>query len=136
MSKALFRPLVAYYALTIALSWSVYLPLVAVKQGWVSWQIPFAIHYLAAFGPMLAAFIVTAATGGIPGLRELWGRMTRWRVGWKWALFSVLSPVAVLLLAMPVRRLGMYSQICSTWSKEPKPGPFWRTRKKPLPMLP
>ena len=105
MPDSRLRSLVAYYVLTIALSWSVYLPLVAVKQGWVDWQIPFPIHYLAAFGPMLAALIVTAATGGAGGLRELWERLTRWRVGWKWFLFSTLSPVAVFILTMPVVRL-------------------------------
>ncbi len=99
------HPLAAYYLLALAFSWLVELPLVAVRQGWVSWPIPFAVHYLAAFGPMLAALIVTALATGAAGLGELWGRITRWRVGWKWVLFSTLSPVAVFVICLPVVRL-------------------------------
>jgi hypothetical protein len=63
--------LVAYFSLAIAFSWAVYIPLVAVRQGWTSAPIPYSIHYLAAFGPALAALIVTALTSGKEGLREL-----------------------------------------------------------------
>jgi membrane protease YdiL (CAAX protease family) len=92
----------SYYFLALALSWLVELPLVAVRQGWINLPIPFAVHYLAAFGPLLAAVIVTALTGGRDGLKELWGRVTRWRVGWNWALFSIFSPVVIFALSMPV----------------------------------
>jgi uncharacterized protein len=78
------HPVLTYYLLALAFSWSILLLLGAVKQGWIDLQIPYSIHYLAAFGPMLAALITTAATSGVEGLRELWGRMTKWRVGWKW----------------------------------------------------
>jgi membrane protease YdiL (CAAX protease family) len=91
-----------YYFLALALSWLVELPLVAVKQGWIDLPISFAVHYLAAFGPMLAALIVTVLTSGRDGLKELWGRLTRWRVGWNWALFSIFSPVVIFALSMPV----------------------------------
>ncbi len=43
----------------------------AEKQGWIDVQVPYAIHYLAAFGPMLAALVVTAATSGKAGLKEV-----------------------------------------------------------------
>jgi hypothetical protein len=77
----------------------------AVKQGWIDLQVPFAIHYLAAFGPMLAALVVTAATSGEAGLKELWGRMTKWQVGWKWSSFCILSPAVVFALSIPIVRL-------------------------------
>jgi hypothetical protein len=99
------HPLAAYYLLALAGSWLVELPLVAIQQGWVDWPIPFSVHYLAAFGPMLAALVVTALTTGGPGLRELWGRITLWRVGARWWAFSALSPVAVFVLCLPVVRL-------------------------------
>lgn len=37
--------------------------------------IPFSTHYLVAYGPMLAAIVVTWLTDGRDGLRELFGRM-------------------------------------------------------------
>jgi len=98
-------PVLTYYILALAFSWSILLLLGAVKQGWINSRVPFAIHYLAAFGPMLAALVVTAATSGKVGLKELWGRMTRWRVGWQWALFCILSPAVVFVLTIPIVRL-------------------------------
>jgi membrane protease YdiL (CAAX protease family) len=92
----------AYFILTLAISWSIELPLVASAQGWITAPIPFAIHYLASLGPLLAALIMTWATGGADGLKELWGRITKWRVGSIGATFAFLSPVALFVLALLV----------------------------------
>lgn len=97
--------LAAYFILAIAFSWAVYIPLVAVRQGWTSAPVPFSMHYLASLGPALAALIVTALTSGQDGLRELGGRITRWRVGWGYASFAILSPVVLFLLAAIVVRV-------------------------------
>jgi membrane protease YdiL (CAAX protease family) len=95
-------PVAAYYILAIIFSWMIELPLVAIRQGWVEWQMPFSVHYLAAFGPMLAALTVTATTSGRAGLAELWSRITRWRVDWKWGLISISSPLLIFLLGLPL----------------------------------
>jgi len=95
----------SYYGLAVLFTWAVQLPLIAVRHGWTDAPIPFWLHYVASFGPTAAALIVTALTAGKEGLRELWHQITRWRVGWKWGLFSVLSPVAVFALCMPIVRL-------------------------------
>jgi uncharacterized protein len=97
--------LALYFFLAMLISWLIELPLIAVRQGWVDWSIPFSIHYLASFGPMLAALIVTALTSGTAGLRELWSRMIKWRVGWQYAAFALLSPVVIFVICMPVIRL-------------------------------
>lgn len=94
-----------YYVLALFFSWMIELPLAAVQQGWVAWEIPRSVHYLAAFGPMLAALIVTAAVSGRSGLNELWSRITRWRVGWNWFLISVGSPILMFFLSIAVVRL-------------------------------
>lgn len=93
------HPVIAYYAAAIAISWAVWFPLVASKQGWTDVPLPFAIHYLGAFGPMAAAILVTGLTTGSTGLRELWGRITKWRVGGAWVLVSILSPVVLFAAA-------------------------------------
>ena len=99
------HPLVSYFALAMIISWLIELPLIAMRQGWVDWDIPFSIHYLTSFGPMLAALIVTALASGTAGLRELWSRITKWRVDWRYAAFAILSPVVIFALCMPVVRL-------------------------------
>lgn len=97
--------LALYFTLAFVFSWAIYLPLVAVRQGWTTAAIPYSIHYLASFGPALAAFIVTALTTGRAGLAELWGRIIRWRVRWPYAAFAILSPVALFALAGLAMRL-------------------------------
>jgi membrane protease YdiL (CAAX protease family) len=54
---------------------------------------------------MLAAFVMTVLTGGKAGLRELWGRMIKWRVKWPYAVFTFLSPLALFCLAALFMRL-------------------------------
>ena len=97
--------LVVYFVLAYVITWTFEIPLAAVKQGWISFPIPFAIHYLGSFGPLLAALIVTALTRGGSGIRQLFSGLFKWRVGWGWFLFSVFSPIAMFALAVIVTRL-------------------------------
>ena len=97
--------LLFYFVLAIVLSWSIYIPLVAVRQGWTDAPIPYSIHYLASFGPMLAAIILTAITDAQDGLRELWSRIVKWRVSWAYAVFAILSPVVLFVFAAIAMRV-------------------------------
>lgn len=51
-------------------------------------------------GPLVAALLVTWATGGRRGIEELWGRITKWRVEPKWYLIVLLLPVALALFSL------------------------------------
>lgn len=90
------RSVATYVALTYALAWTLWIPLalggveVDPGQGWPS-------HLPGLLAPAVAAVIVTAASSGRPGLRELWSRIIRWRVGWQW-----YALIAVTLLAAAV----------------------------------
>jgi len=99
------NPLIAYFIITFAFSWTVYFTLIAAKYGWTDAQIPQSIHYLASFGPTVAALIVTAVTTGREGLKELWGRIIKWRMGWGYAVFAVFSPIVFFILSMVIARL-------------------------------
>jgi len=90
---------IVYFVLAYALSWAVEIPLAASAQGWLQTPIPPALHYLASFGPLLAALIITAATEGSQGIRQLLAGLWKWRVGLGWVLFATLSPVALFALA-------------------------------------
>jgi membrane protease YdiL (CAAX protease family) len=91
------HPLLAFFALAYALSWIVEIPLALKAQELIQAEIPFWTHYLAAYGPMLSAVILTIVRGGWEGLRELLGRMTKWRVNPGWWL-AALAPLGLYLL--------------------------------------
>lgn len=84
--------------LTYALSWSWWVPLaisgttVEQGQGWPT-------HLIGLTGPAVAAVVVTAVTDGGRGVRALWSRIVRWRVGWIW--WALVAATAVFA-AMPV----------------------------------
>jgi membrane protease YdiL (CAAX protease family) len=55
------------------------------------------------FGQLLPAVLVTGAVGGRPAVRELFGRVFRWRVHPGWYLLALLGiPVAALLVSAAV----------------------------------
>jgi len=98
------HPLVAYFALAYAITWAIAFLLVASVRGLIGVQIPPGAHFLAAYGPMLSAIIITGITSGADGIRELVERMTRWRVG-RWILVALFSPVALYLIAATIMRI-------------------------------
>ncbi|MEE9182681.1 MAG: CPBP family glutamic-type intramembrane protease, partial [candidate division NC10 bacterium] len=109
------RPLVAYFVLAFGITWLFWIPtlIIAWNQGWTlptpfvdlvslqfvdAWEaLVFVFFSLAVFGPLFAALLVTYASGGRPGLRELWGRMKKARVGAKWYLLVFLLPLLLTL---------------------------------------
>ena len=91
------HPLIYFFVLAYTLSWIIEIPLALQAQGVIRDIFPFSLHYLAGYGPLLSALIVTGITGGSDSLRELWNRMTRWRVKPGWWLVAV-SPLGIYLL--------------------------------------
>ncbi len=96
------KNLVAFFILAFAISWATEIPLALAKQGIIQPIFPQWVHYFLSYGPMLSALIVTWATQGQQGLKVIWGRITRWRVGGIWWLvaFSPLIIGFVMVLAM------------------------------------
>lgn len=89
-------PLTLYFVLAYVLAWLYWIPLVMAEHGWIS--LPWSSHAPGLVAPLLAALAVTAATEGRRGLRDLAGRMVRWRIGIRWTAFA-LSPVALFAAA-------------------------------------
>ena len=77
------RPLIVFFVLTYALTWG---------------GVPFGSFFAA--GPLLAALIIIPITQGRAGLRELGGRIIRWRVGWIWYTLAIGVPLAVFLVTV------------------------------------
>jgi membrane protease YdiL (CAAX protease family) len=86
--------------------------LVAFTFTWVFWwlavlearglisSLPVPALFLGAFGPMVAAVVITAQESGRAGLRSLLSRIVRWRVAPIWYGVALLGPIALQLLAM------------------------------------
>jgi uncharacterized protein len=103
------RPVLAYYALTLAISWGNWLMLIA--RGEQVAPGSRASHFPGLLGPMLAAFIVTAVIHGKSGVRDLLHRMLRWRTGWPWGIVIALSPLA----------MGLVVFVALSWTGTPMP---------------
>src|SRR5918997_1005579 len=115
------HPVTSFLIMAFVFGWGGMLPLLLSENGPVTvlpielpWM-PFAA-ILSIFGLALPAFLVTAATDGKDGVRELLGRILRWRVGVHWyllALFGLL--VATLLGAIPFFGLGPLEELAQQW---------------------
>jgi len=102
-------PLVSFFTLAFLLSWIAWTPYVLGKTG-LGLEPEFDFPEImgttqllgvlpgAYLGPILAAFIVTAAAQGRPGLRRWAGRLLKWNVNWRWYAGSILAVPAALVL--------------------------------------
>lgn len=95
--------LIIYFILTYLFSWSIFISLALKKHGIIDIPIPFSIYYCAAYGPMLAAIITTGLIGGGEALRDLLGRMFRWRISVLWWI-AALSPLLLFGIIVVVLR--------------------------------
>jgi membrane protease YdiL (CAAX protease family) len=81
--------LIVFFILACALTWPL-IPLVSVSPLW---------GFPALFGPALAAIIVAAVKDGRAGLRDLLGRLVRWRVGVRWYAVALGLPMVLSFTA-------------------------------------
>ena len=87
-----------YFVLAFAFTWALWVPAALEARGLIS-QLPIPATFLGAFGPMVAAIVVTLQEGGRTGLRFLLGRVVRWRVAPIWYAVAILGPLVITLVA-------------------------------------
>ncbi|HEY6101771.1 MAG TPA: type II CAAX endopeptidase family protein [bacterium] len=85
----------AYLLLAFLFSWMVAVPLALQRSGVLSTRLPYSLHYLMAFGPMLGALIVVGVTQGRRGLAGFLSKGFRLSVGWPWLTFALLTPLVL-----------------------------------------
>ena len=103
------RPVLSYYVLTFAISWSLFL-LVGGSDlvSGADWEDnpAFVLAVLAMLtGPAIAGVLLTGVLSGRAGLRELIGRLARWRVSARWyavAIFTTPLVATAVLLGLSV----------------------------------
>jgi membrane protease YdiL (CAAX protease family) len=101
--------LIAYFVLTYLISWAIEIPLALSYQRVIAIRVPFALHYLASFGPLVAAVIVTRVTEGWLGVGRLFRGLippTPLSKGGQrgdssvYVLFAVVSPLVLFALVV------------------------------------
>jgi membrane protease YdiL (CAAX protease family) len=88
----------------------------------VNWAAVLVLGDPLGSGPFFVAVFVLSMTKGWPGIRALFGQMTRWRVNWKWYAVAVglpsgaavLSALATIALGAPrptSAQIGLWTEI-------------------------
>jgi membrane protease YdiL (CAAX protease family) len=115
------HPVTAFLVMAFVFAWSAMLPLLLSERGFgvlpidLPWK-PFA-SMLSVFGLALPAFLVTAATSGKDGVRDLLRRCFRWRVGVHWYLIALFGLLVVTLLgALPFLGVVPLEALAQNWS--------------------
>ncbi|MER5551691.1 CPBP family intramembrane glutamic endopeptidase [Streptomyces sp. NPDC002793] len=104
-------PLIWFFSLAFLMSWVAWVPYILSGngQGVLDFTFPggdtggsqlLGVLPGAYLGPILSAFLVTIITEGRPGLRAWVGRMTAWRVSWRWWAGVIVAVPLVLVLTL------------------------------------
>jgi len=99
------RPFLTFYLLTLAISWSFWIPVAVSHQALIPFW-PSTLFLIAgAFGPSLAAIVLTAMDDGRNAVRDLFSGLLKWRVGVRWYLVVLLLPAVFCLSAVALHVL-------------------------------
>ena len=100
-----FRPFIIFVAITFAITWGLALLFwAAIATGLLSgkslgwWVLPFLV--LGAWAPNIAGVAAAYMTQGHDGVRDLFDRLTRWRIDWFWWAAAFLLPFLLWNLAI------------------------------------
>lgn len=100
--RASLGEMAAYLAIAFAITWGLAAYAIFAPEHFARTLGPLTssspVFYLAVWAPNIAAVIVTASRGGWPALRDLFGRLLRWRAPlWVWFAAIFFYPALVLL---------------------------------------
>ena len=107
------HPLSSFFFVAYAMSWSIAVPLALQAQGVLPERLPWSLHYLTAFGPAVAAFLIArllrepAEGAERPQSPSVAGSSLWWTVGFG-------SPLLLLLIAQGAARI--VGQTGPTWT--------------------
>lgn len=93
------RPLLSFFLLAYGLTWLFTAPWMLSRRDLIAIELSETWEMVAAFGPFAAALLVARAFSGKQGMLGIINGLGRWRVGWFWVSFAVLTPFLCLLVA-------------------------------------
>ena len=104
------HPVAAFLVMVYTITWIIFLPVVLQGRGLLALPIELSeglafntvVAIASILGVALPAFLVSAATGGKAGVRDLLGRCLRWRVGVRWYLLALFGLLIAMLLGASV----------------------------------
>jgi membrane protease YdiL (CAAX protease family) len=115
------HPVAAFLVMAFVFSWTIMLPLLLSESGFG--VLPFALPWqvfgslMSIFGLALPAFLITAATDGEAGVRDLLRRILRWRVGVHWYLLALFGLLFTTLLgAIPLLGAVPLEALAQNWT--------------------
>jgi membrane protease YdiL (CAAX protease family) len=102
------HPLLSYFVLTFAITWSLFVIAVGGPGGIPATKEEFTTLPLLAIlavlvGPSASGLVMTGLLYGREGFRDLLARLTRWRVGARWyALALLTAPLVFTVVLIPL----------------------------------
>jgi len=99
------RSFLTFYSLTLAISWSFWIPVAVSHQVHLSFWPSTLFLVAGAFGPSLAAIVLTVMDDGRTAVRGLFGGLLKWRVDVRWYLAALLLPASLCLSAVALHVL-------------------------------
>ena len=114
------HPAAAFLVMAFGFGWTSMIPILLSENGFgvLPIELPLTLVQTLAtlLGLALPAFLVTAATGGEEGVRDLLSRLLRWRVGIRWYLIAIFGLfVAMLLAAVPFLGAAPLEALAQKW---------------------
>ncbi len=97
--------IIIFFTLTFIISWS----------PWYTGGVGFK-----AAGPSFAGLIVVLLVSGWEGIKEMLGRLVKWRVGYRWWVVAFFGPLVVVLTAIGLHIMaGGEAPSFQVWKVEP-----------------
>jgi membrane protease YdiL (CAAX protease family) len=114
------HPATAFLVMVFGFGWTGLIPILLSENGFgvLPIELPLTVvqTLVTVMGLAVPAFLVTAATGGKEGVRDLLSRMLRWRVGVHWYLIALFGlPAATLLAAIPFLGVAPLEALAQNW---------------------
>jgi membrane protease YdiL (CAAX protease family) len=101
------RPVVGFFALTFAVTWTFWAAAAAVaRNASLAPPLVLLLLYLGTFTPALVAIALTARGEGRAGVRALVGRLFQGRVAVRWYVFALAFMTAIKLASATVYRVA------------------------------
>ena len=114
------HPATAFLVMVFGFGWTSLIPILLSENGFgvLPIELPLTVvqTLVTVLGLAVPAFLVTAATGGKEGIRDLLRRLLRWRVGIHWYLIALFGlPATMLLAAIPFLGVVPLEALAQKW---------------------